>query len=157
MIEIKGVKGNDWKWEVPETGYAMRQKNCMFRPSMLVVPVGQTLSVFNDDPVGHNVNAGGWNVMQPAGADAIEKTVDGKSPSRITCNIHLWMEGWIYPAQTPFYAVTDKTGNYTIEDVPPGRYRVHAWHPYLGQKALRMELAAGQKASFDVSFNVPNQ
>jgi hypothetical protein len=32
----------------------------------------------------------------------------------------------------PYYEITDKRGAYAIEHVPPGAYRLVAWHPSIG-------------------------
>ena len=38
------------------------------------------------------------------------------------------MSAYIVVTETPYFAVTDATGKYTIEGVPPGKYTVRAWH-----------------------------
>jgi len=147
VVEITGVdppEGSEWTWETPEEGFVLRQKNCGFTPTMLVMPNGSNVKVFNDDPVAHNVNTGGWNEMQAKESPAIEKPIESRSPVRVSCNIHSWMEAWIYPTRSPFYAVTDKDGSFSIKNVPPGRYRVVVWHPNLGKKRERFEFEAGK-------------
>lgn len=156
VIEIGGVKSDGpWEWNEPNEGYAIRQKDCQFTPNMIVVPIGKEISVYNDDPIGHNVNTGAWNQMQPAGPDPIVKPVEEKTPVKIVCNIHSWMEGWICPVQSPFYAVTDMKGNYQIKNIPPGKYRVTIWHPYLGRKNARMTFEPGKVMSIDHAYAVP--
>ncbi len=155
VVEITGVKpppDAPWEWETPESGYVLRQKNCEFSPSMLVVPNGAHVKVFNDDPVAHNVNTGAWNEMQPKGAPTIEKPIEGRSQIRVSCNIHSWMEAWIYPAQSPLFAVTDKDGKFKIKNIPPGRYRVAVWHPSLGKKRERVEFEAGKNVAQDFTY-----
>ncbi|MEM7314600.1 MAG: hypothetical protein AAF497_15750, partial [Planctomycetota bacterium] len=132
--KVQPEDGKSWEWNHPKSGYVMRQKNCSFKPYTLVIPRGENLTVHNDDPVSHNVNTGEWNVMQAAGSEPIVKPVNSKRPLRIGCNVHSWMEGWIYPIDNPFFAMTDKKGNFEIINVPPGKYRVVAWHSNLGRK-----------------------
>lgn len=156
VIEIGGMKSDTpWNWTEPKEGYAIRQKDCQFTPNMIVVPIGKNISVFNDDPIGHNVNTGAWNQMQPAGPDPIVKPVEEKTPVKIVCNIHSWMEGWICPVQSPFYAVTDMKGNFEIKDVPPGKYRITIWHPYLGRKNERVTIEPGKSLTLDHQYAVP--
>lgn len=155
VVEITGIKpadGESWTFKVPEKGYTLRQKNCGFLPSMLVVPNGSNIKVFNDDAVAHNVNTGAWNEMQPKDAPAIEKPIESRSPLRVSCNIHSWMEAWVYPVQSPFYAVTKKTGEFSIKNVPPGRYRIVVWHPNLGKKRERLEFAAGKTIEKAITY-----
>ncbi len=154
VIEVKGVKGDDWTFKKPADGYVLRQKDCQFKPNLVVIPVGEDISVFNDDPVGHNVNTGDWNQMQPAGKTPIVKPVESKAPTKIGCNIHSWMEAWIYPVQNPYFAVTDAKGNFKIEGVPPGKYRVNIWHAALGRKTARLTLESGKAAKLDHEYEV---
>jgi plastocyanin len=147
IVVIQGVKtesGKKWDWQKPKGGYVLRQKDCAFKPYMIVVPRGENITVHNEDPVSHNVNTGQWNVMQAAGSGPIVKPVSGKSPFKIGCNVHSWMEGWIYPVDNPFYALTDKNGKFEIVNIPPGKYRVSAWHSNLGRKRVRLELKTGE-------------
>ncbi len=153
VIEVIGVEeSGDWQWQEPQAGYVIRQKKCRFLPNMLVIPKGKQISVYNDDPVGHNVNTGGWNQMQPPGPDPIVRPVESKAPIKIGCNIHSWMEGWIYPAQSPFYAVTKADGEYSIKAIPPGKYRVVIWHAFLGRQRERITLDAGKVSKLNHVF-----
>ena len=51
---------------------------------------------------------------------------------KVTCDAHGWMHGWWVATDTPYFAVTDDKGNYTIKDVPPGDYTVEVWQEKLG-------------------------
>ena len=154
VIEIKGVKGEGWEYQDPADGYVMRQKNCQFLPNLVVIPRGKDIHVYNDDPVGHNVNTGDWNQTQPPGPKPIIKPVENKAPVKIVCNIHSWMEGWIYPVQNPYFAVTDAKGQFKIAGVPPGKYRINIWHPSLGRKTARLTLESGKVATLDHEYEV---
>ena len=37
------------------------------------------------------------------------------------------MSGYVVVAPTPYFAVTDKDGNFDIKDVPPGHYTLVTW------------------------------
>jgi hypothetical protein len=52
----------------------------------------------------------------------------------------------------PYYAVTDATGSFSIEDLPPGTYRLKAWHPILGTKEQELTVAPNETISLDLSF-----
>jgi hypothetical protein len=47
----------------------------------------------------------------------------------IGCNIHDWMLGYIYVAQTRLAVKTDASGQAVISGVPAGDYTVSVWHP----------------------------
>lgn len=158
VVEVLNVDEPEdgWQWEQPEDGYAIRQKGCKFDPPLLVLPDGAELKVFNDDPVSHNINTGQWNVMQAGNDDEpIVEKVKSKMPVRVACNIHSWMESWIYTAQSPLYAVTDSEGNFKIEGIPPGKYRVRAWHPNLRRQQESLEFTTENGARYDFVFKSP--
>ena len=52
---------------------------------------------------------------------------------KLGCNIHDWMSGVILVVPTPYFAMTDADGAFTLRDLPPGTYGVVAWHE--GSKA----------------------
>ena len=43
------------------------------------------------------------------------------------CNVHPEMSGYVVVAATPYFAVTDKDGNYEIKNVPAGKYTLKTW------------------------------
>ena len=47
---------------------------------------------------------------------------------RFKCDVHQWMFAWVTVVDSPYFAVTDKDGKFTIKDVPPGKYTVTALH-----------------------------
>lgn len=150
VVEVRGVAPPEtgWQWQEPEDGYVIRQKDCSFQPALLVIPEGKEVKVLNDDPVAHNINSGQWNFMQAAGAEPIIQKVASRGALRVGCNIHSWMEGWIYPAKSSFYSVSDAEGNYEINQIPPGKYRVTAWHPSLRLQRESIELSGSVKKEF---------
>ena len=48
------------------------------------------------------------------------------------CGFHAYMESWGLAMESPYYALTDKDGKFTITDIPPGTYKMIVWHPYIG-------------------------
>jgi plastocyanin len=108
----------------------MNQTHLAFVPHVLVVVQGTTVDFKNEDTVGHNVywpainhnrklahNMGTW----PQGMSKPFTFTDvGDVP--LLCNVHPEMSGYIFVVPTPYFALTDKEGNYTIKDVPPGQY-----------------------------------
>ena len=41
---------------------------------------------------------------------------------------HPWTRGFIAVFESPYYAVTDDSGAFQIDSVPPGKYHLLAWH-----------------------------
>jgi plastocyanin len=125
----------DKKFEVPKEHVVVDQKKMEFIPHVVVVLQGTTVDFSNSDPVGHNVywpsisgnkklthNLGTW----PKGEKKSFQFNDlGVAP--LLCNVHPEMSGYVVIVATPYFAVTDKDGNYEIKNVPPGKYTLKTW------------------------------
>ncbi len=153
VVEVKGLDG---EWQHPEGGYVIRQKGCRFHPEFMVVPDGAELTIYNEDPVLHNVNTGQFNIAQPGGESYVSKrkiAFQGRSFIHVTCNVHGWMEAWIYVARSSFFAVTGADGSFRIDNVPPGTYKVSARHPNLRSKRFEVTVESGQTVEEQVIFS----
>ena len=53
----------------------------------------------------------------------------------------------------PFFAVTDKEGQFTIPSLPPGDYQLVAWHEVYGEQTANITVGkdAPAKAAFTFS------
>jgi len=56
--------------------------------------------------------------------------------SFIFCNIHSQMSAVVIALATPYYAVSDVRGEFSIPGVPPGRYQVQIFHSAVAPDAL---------------------
>lgn len=52
----------------------------------------------------------------------------------------------------PFFAVSDLDGNFKIEGLPPGSYKITAWHEKLGEKTVEVVVVPGESKSLAFSF-----
>jgi len=48
---------------------------------------------------------------------------------RFKCDVHPWMFAYVGVVEHPFFAVTDKDGNFKVSGVPNGNYTIEAYHP----------------------------
>jgi len=110
----------------------MIQKDKTFTPHVLAVLVGTTVDFPNFDPIFHNAfsnyNGQLFDVgLYPPGTS---RSIRFERPGivRVFCNIHANMSAIIAVLDTPWFAVTDKSGKYTIPDVPAGEYSLHVFH-----------------------------
>lgn len=156
VVELT-VRGADVGMEPPPDGFVIRQKNCRFTNPTLVAYDGAELTIYNDDPIQHNVNSGQWNQIQGPGPDPIRQKINfsGVPFVRVTCNIHNWMETWVYVAQSEFHAVSGDDGSFRIDGIPPGRYRGTVIHPTLGRQRLSVVIEAGQTHEESFVFKAP--
>jgi plastocyanin len=132
----------------------LNQRDVQFAPRVLAVQVGATVKFPNSDRVFHNVfsyhDGTKFDLgLYPVGA---VKHVPFKQPglSRVYCNIHPQMSAYVMVVDTPYFAVSDRSGRFTIADVPRGTYRYHAWRP--GGTILTDEIDTGADAPFIVRW-----
>lgn len=131
-------------------------KNCVFVPHVQAFPVG-TVVIVNSDPVMHNTHgfhgkATVFNVALPVKGQRIEKPLKKPGITRVECDAHGWMLAWIYAAENPYYAVTQKDGTFTMKDVPPGQYTLVAWHEYAGELKIPVTVKAKEAVKVPVEF-----
>lgn len=71
---------------------------------------------------------------------------------KVECDQHNYMNVWFLPVENPYYAVVGEDGSFSIGDVPPGKYKLVAFHPSLGFVKKEIEVAGGGKAAADFEF-----
>jgi hypothetical protein len=125
---------------IPKKPVELDQPRCLFMPRAVAVREGQKLLVKNSAPVNHNIrwagdpdiNAGG-NVTLPPGKQYLIKDLKVQTlPLIVQCNIHPWMSGRLAVYDHPYFAVSDKDGNFEIKLAPAGTYRVTFYHEGIG-------------------------
>ncbi len=118
-------------WGTPTGKVVLDQRNLSFSPLVLAVRVGTIVDFPNDDRVFHNVfsfrDGKRFDLgMYPVGTIR-HVTFDKPGLSRIFCNIHPNMAAYVLAVDTPYFAVSDGSGGFTIAAVAPRSYTYHAW------------------------------
>ncbi len=122
------------------TSVLVDQQQCEYAPTSMAIAAGTTIDIVNSDPILHNVHARGttpegpmtiFNIAQPI--RGLRSTVDISTakPGIVTLSCeagHPWMRAHLFVASHPYVAVTDETGAFVIDNVPPGTYPVKMWH-----------------------------
>ena len=120
----------------------------------------------NNDPVLHNVHGYSvqegmksvFNIAQPIkGLRTKIKQEVFQKPGLIslTCDAgHPWMSGYIYVAPHPYCTLTDVEGNYRLEQVPSGTYKIKIWHE--GVKVIKEDVEEGKvrKYTFEEPYEL---
>ncbi len=157
VVYVDAIPGKTFP--APAKAQVMDQKQLLFQPHILAVPVGTTVEFLNSDKVAHNIfwpsvsgnkkmghNMGTW----PTGEKRSFK-FDTPGVVPLLCNVHPEMSGYVVVTPTPYFAVTDAEGNYKIADVPNGSYTVSAWHE--GMKVQSKPVAVNGDASQDFALS----
>ena len=126
-------------------------------PHVLAFPAGSTVKIVNSDGILHNIHTyseknPSFNMAQPKFKKVIEQKVEQPEVIKVTCDAHGWMHGWWVATDTPYFAVTDDKGNYSIADVPPGDYTVEVWQEKLGTDDQKASVKDGATATTNFSL-----
>ena len=108
---------------------------CVFAPHVAAVMVGGKIKIKNSDDILHNTHgylsrATVFNLALPRRHQQIDITAKLKRPGVIDllCDAHTHMRGWLIVHDSPYFAVTDESGNFLIDGIPPGKYKITMWH-----------------------------
>jgi len=157
VVVLKGITGKSAG--ASAAPLVVDQKGCFYTPYVAVCQTGQKIVVKNSDPVLHNVHTEPavtenkpFNVPQMAGGADLTFTYDKpENFLKFKCDVHPWMFAYVTVVDHPYYAVTDKDGNFTIKDVPAGKYTITAAHRKAALAGVDQEIevkADGAKADF---------
>jgi hypothetical protein len=133
------------------------QKACQYIPHVAVFPAGSTVLILNSDGILHNIHTESTanpviDLAQPGFKRQIRVTIKEPEVIKVTCDAHNWMEGWWYVTSTPYYAITDGDGHYTIYDVPPGSYTLRVWQERLVTQAQHVVVKPDAAAAADFTL-----
>jgi plastocyanin len=139
------------------------QKDCRYMPHVVGVQVGQPLRVKSSDPKTlHNVhynpsaNAPGNFGLTDAGAERSVKFEKAEF-IRVKCDVHPWMTAYLGVFDSPFFATSSEdAGQFEIAKVPPGRYKLIAWHEQFGQVEQSVEVKDQMPVDVTVTYKGPN-
>jgi hypothetical protein len=141
---------------IPEEPVELVQSQCMFKPRVSGVMVGQELTLRNSDSTLHNQHARptvnrGFNLALPSPGMRNTKHFDHEEiVIPISCAIHGWERAYVGVFSHPYFAVTDREGRFSINDLPPGTYTISTWHEKLG--TLKQSITVGSKDATEISF-----
>ncbi len=134
----------------PLSKAAIDQRDKLFQPHISMVTVGTTVDFPNNDSVFHNVfayyRAKKFDLgMYPRGK-TMKVNFDHPGIVALHCNVHSEMSAYIVVVDTPFFAVSDKAGRFTLRNVEPGVYQMHIWHESGVETVQKVILHAGTNA-----------
>lgn len=108
---------------------------CNFEEHVFGFVNTRKIGMYNMEDLLHNPHAFGsngatiFNVPLPDRNRMTSKSVRRlKGINRIQCDTHVHMNGYMLGLNHPYFSVTDKNGKYEISDIPPGKYKLIAWH-----------------------------
>jgi len=137
----------------------MQQLDRRFTPDLLVVAAGSTVSFPNMDPIFHNI----FSLSKPKTFDlgsydkGETREVVFPKPGIVDvyCHLHPNMTATVVVTPNRWYARSDRSGHYEIQNVPPGNYTVVAWHKSAGffRKSILVQSGHDSVADFFIRIS----
>lgn len=133
---------------------SLEQRNERFSPHVLAVKQGTVVEFPNRDPFFHNV----FSLSRTKSFD-LGRYAQGQAPSlvlntpgviQIYCQIHSDMSGYILVLENDFYEVVSEGGTFVFEDVPPGEYRLVAWHERITPVSQTVRVTSGSTSQVQI-------
>jgi plastocyanin len=109
----------------------IRRVNDAFSPTFIVVPVGCTVHVVNDDDICHSFfsssgkNAFELGLQKPGESSSMRFEAPG--PVQVYCKLHAGKQATLLVAPTAHFGVVNSTGQFEIDNFDPGDYVLETW------------------------------
>ena len=155
VVTLEGIEKG--KAVEKEAVHELDNISCRFVPHVLAASVGQFVLFKNSDPILHTAHAlfthgqPQFNIGLYPGKVS-RKPLVTPGVVKIVCEVHPWMSAYIVVSDNPYYAVTDVYGEYLINDIPAGTYRLKVWHETLGTQEKSVEVKAGGSQTVDFAL-----
>ena len=138
----------------------MDQVHKAFVPAVLPIAVGSMVDFPNHDQIHHHVysfsRTKSFELPLYKGEEAPPILFDKAGVVKIGCNIHDWMAAVILVVPTPFYAVTNEAGEFTLSGLAPGTYPLACWHELSQTKVEEtVQQIQVEKDTVEVTFSLP--
>jgi len=133
------------------------QSGAQFSPHILPVLAGTTVEWPNHDEIYHNVFSYSDAATFDLGLykdNPPDKRVQFATPGKVDvyCSIHQDMHCIVLVMNNPYFATTDRSGRYTIKNVPAGKYKLKAWGERL--PATAQEITVPEEGTVNLDFTL---
>jgi plastocyanin len=131
------------------------QKDLTFIPALLPVRVGTKVEFPSLDDTYHNIfsysPAKRFDLgrYRPEERPIPSEVFDKLGLITLRCDIHEHMRGLILVLNTPYFVMTDTSGNFRLSGLPVGHYTLKAWIDSNNTREKPVELKNGQTLHVD--------
>lgn len=142
------------------------QTRCEFAPHTVAIQAGQAVRFHNSDLTFHNIrvvkhkcgtrNEGENvdNIGQPSRGDENNKTFNSPGLYRLECDVHRWMNAWVFVHEGAHATVSAADGLFTINRaLADGEYVIEVWHPQFPKNLSQTVTVRDGKATANFEFD----
>jgi plastocyanin len=137
-------------------------EKCHFEPRVLAVRTGSTINIFSKDHAVHEATFYREGANEPllrvhtvdeGQVVPSEHIANAPGIVEVRCPEHPFARGWLAVFDHPYFAVTDASGEFTIDSLPPGTYTVKIWQERLEKPVQqRVVIGAGGTGRLDLNL-----
>jgi plastocyanin len=129
------------------------QRDATFIPHVLPIVKGSTVRIVNRDKTYHNVFSLSpikkFNIGRRPTGEEVPVTFDKTGIIQVFCDIHSHMSAFILVLNNSMFVQPSADGTFTLDDVPPGKYTIQAWHERFSAAPQSVTVTPGESVSVD--------
>lgn len=115
----------------------MTQTDKQFSPHIVAVQRGKSVQFPNQDSIKHQVyslsDLQQFDLTIEAGETGIGPEMHATGAINLGCNIHDWMQAYVYVVDSPWFSKSDSQGLVSL-DIPDNEtFTWHVWHPRIAE------------------------
>lgn len=137
------------------------QKDLTFVPFVSAVQKGTQIEFPNQDKTRHHVYsfspAKVFELKLYAGKPEAPVLFDKAGVVALGCNIHDYMQAFVYVGDSPYLAVSDNDGFVLLKDVPAGNFQLKVWHPWQDAEQPTVAVTVPAAAAIEIKLPVTRQ
>jgi len=144
-------------------GTDIKPLKCIFGAFTGVIADNSVLRFDNQDPVKHSPHTyeikgrvrKSLHNQDLEGNGQLELPIKFKKGKiiKLECDQHPHMQNWFYRVDNPYYAFSSEDGTFKIDQIPPGKYKLIAWHPILGEQSHEVSIEANGTVDLALEFS----
>lgn len=153
-------------YPIPSEPAKLDQVGCRYTPHVLGMRAGQDLDIHNSDDTTHNVRTfptrgfdGKYvnktiNFGQPGPGTRTQVFQNPEKSIKVKCDIHPWMQAYIFAMDHPYFSTTDANGNFRIpiQGLSAGEYELVVWHEEWGEQTQSVNVGEDGTATADFTY-----
>ena len=151
VVWLRGDEAGGARTQTPRAPATavVAQRGHRFVPFVQPVAVDTVVSFPNYDDTRHHVYsfspAKTFEIKLYRGDPDVQISFDAAGVVALGCNIHDYMQGFIYVTDAPVFGVTDADGwvRFARAELPPGNLELGAWHPWQQRETAAVALPSG--------------
>jgi plastocyanin len=151
------IKNAPTREDLPVIRATITQKDEAFVPRVVAITAGSTVEFPNFDPYFHNVfslsRAASFDLGRYPRGDSRSRKFTASGLVKVYCQIHSHMSASIMVFEHDYFRIPEPDGSFELDAVPPGTYRISAWHERIGESIREIQVTAGGRAH--VEFSLP--